>query len=153
MRCLVDVEPLPGRDLVRADHRADLVVEDLCRGARQRREPFVAQPRQVLVETGAERSRALPDLQRAERMHMQVRYGVLDRLHDGRVVVTGEARVDPALKADLGRAAVPRLDGTPDDLRMRDQVRPPTQVRGQPALREGTEAAAEVADVRVLDVA
>ncbi len=35
VRGLHDFEPLAGLDLVGADHRADLVVEDLGRGARQ----------------------------------------------------------------------------------------------------------------------
>ena len=39
-----------------------------------------------------------------------------------------------------------------DDLLVRDEVRRAAQVRRQLALREGAEAAAEVADVRVLDV-
>src|SRR5688500_10309961 len=60
--------------------------------------------------------------------------------------------MDAALQADLGRAAVPRLLGAADDLLERDEVRGATQVRREPALREGAEAAAEVADVRVLDV-
>ena len=40
----------------------------------------------------------------------------------------------------------------PDDLVERDEVRRAAQVRRQPAFREGAEATAEVADVRVLDV-
>ena len=77
---------------------------------------------------------------------------VLDRVDDGRVVLAGERRMDPALQADLGRAAVPRLPRAPDDLLVRDEVRRAAQVRRQLPLREGAEAAAEVADVRVLDV-
>ncbi len=83
---------------------------------------------------------------------MQPRHLAPDRLDHRRVVVAGERRVDPALEADLGRAALPRLARAPHDLLERDEVRRPAQVRGEPALREGTEAAAEVADVRVLDV-
>ena len=61
--------------------------------------------------------------------------------------------MDPALQADLGRAALPRLDGAAHDLLVGDEVGLAAQVRGQLALREGAEPAAEVADVRVLDVA
>ena len=60
--------------------------------------------------------------------------------------------MDPALEADLGRAALPRLLGAPDDLVQRHQVGGPAEVRRELPLREGAEAAAEVADVRVLDV-
>jgi hypothetical protein len=61
--------------------------------------------------------------------------------------------VDPALKADLGRAALPRLLRPPHDLVQRHEVGRAAQVLGELALRECAEAAAEVADVRVLDVA
>ena len=60
--------------------------------------------------------------------------------------------MDPALEADLDRAALPGLLDAADDLVERDEVRRAAQVRGQLALRERAEAAAEVADVRVLDV-
>ena len=44
VRGAVRLEPLLGVDLVGADDRADLVVEDLGRGAGQRREPGLLQP-------------------------------------------------------------------------------------------------------------
>src|SRR6185436_2664677 len=56
------------------------------------------------------------------------------------------------LEADLRRAARPRLLGAAHDLLVRDEVRRAAQVRRELALRERAEAAAEVADVRVLDV-
>ena len=118
----------------------------------QRREALVAQPREVVAQRDAERRRALPDLERAERVHVQVGHRVLDRAHDRDVVVAVEGRMDPALEADLGRAALPRLLGAAHDLLVRDEVRRAAQVRRELALRERAEAAAEVADVRVLDV-
>ena len=75
-----------------------------------------------------------------------------DRANDVEVVGAGERRVDPPLQADPGRAPLPRLAAA-DDLLGGDEVRPPAQVRGQLALRERAEAAAEVAHVRVVDVA
>ena len=69
-----------------------------------------------------------------------------------RYVSPGEGGVDAALEADLDRAAVPGLARAAHDLLERHDVRLPAQVRGQLALREGAEAAAEVADVRVVDV-
>ncbi len=64
----------------------------------------------------------------------------------------GEARVDPALEADLGGAALPGLARAAGDLGVRDEVRLAAQARGELALRERAEAAAEIADVRVVDV-
>ena len=114
--------------------------------------PEIAELREVLREREVERRRALPDLERRERVHVDPRHGVLDRPHDVRVVVARERRMDPALEADLRRAALPRLLGAPNDLLERDEVRRAAQVRRELPLRERAEAAAEVADVRVLDV-
>jgi hypothetical protein len=75
-----------------------------------------------------------------------------DRLDHRGVVVTGEGRVDAALEADLGRASIPGLACPADDLVERNEIRGAAQVRRQSALREGAEATAEVADIRVLDV-
>ena len=152
MRRIVDAEPLRRRHLVRADDPAHLVVQHLRGRSRQRAETQIAEPCEVLGEREVERCRALPDLERRERVHVDPGHGVLDRPDDVRVVVAREGRMDPALEADLGRAALPRLLGAPHDLLERDEIRGAAQVRRQLALREGAEAAAEVADVRVLDV-
>src|SRR5262249_33827876 len=100
-----------------------------------------------------ERRRALPDLERRERVYVQSRHRVLDRAHDGEVVVAGEGGMDPALQAHLRRAALPGLLAAAHDLVMRDEIRGAAKVRREPSLGERAEAAAEVADVRVLDVA
>src|SRR5438552_11403372 len=84
---------------------------------------------------------------------MEARHRVPDRAHDREVVVARERRMDPALEADRRPPARPRLLATPDDLLVRDEIGRAAQIRGQLALRERAEAAAEVADVRVLDVA
>src|SRR6266516_376951 len=60
--------------------------------------------------------------------------------------------MDPALETYLRRPALPRFLAAPHDFFMRHQVRRAAQVRGQLPLRERAEAAAEVTDVRVLDV-
>src|SRR5881392_3314576 len=70
MIVVVDAQPLAGRDLVRAEHASDLVVEDLGRGAGERAEPSLAQAQEVVLERGAERRGALPDLERGERVHV-----------------------------------------------------------------------------------
>ena len=61
-------------------------------------------------------------------MHVDPGHGRLDRAHDARVVVARERRVDPALEADLGRAALPRLARASHDLLERDEVRRAAQV-------------------------
>ncbi len=108
--------------------------------------------REVLLEPEPEGRRPLPDLERRERVHVDLGDFRLDRAHDARVVVAGERGMDPALEADLGRAALPSLPRAADDLLERNEVRRPAQVPRQLPLRERAEAAAEVADVRVLDV-
>ena len=107
---------------------------------------------EVLGKRQAERRRSLPHLERRERVHVDPGNGVADGADDARVVVAGESRMDPSLEADLGGAALPRLLGTPDDLVQRDEVRRAAQIRRELPFRERAEAAAEVADVRVLDV-
>ncbi len=108
--------------------------------------------REVLLEPETERRRPLPDLEGRERVNVDARHRLLDRAHDVRVVVAGERRVDPALQADLGRTALPCLARAANDLLERDEVRRAAQVPRELSLREGAEATAEVADVRVLDV-
>ncbi len=83
---------------------------------------------------------------------MEAGHGLLDRADDRDVVVAVERRVDPALEAHLGRAALPGLDRAAHDLLVRHQEGRAAQVGRELPLREGAEAAAEVADVRVLDV-
>ena len=108
MRGAVHLEPLRGRDLVGADHGPDLVVEHLGGGAGERGEPLVAEPFEVVAERDAESRGALPDLECAEGVDVQVGHRILDRPNHGDVVVTVEGRVDPALETDLGRSACPR---------------------------------------------
>ena len=153
MRGVVHLEPLRRVHLVRAEDAPDLVVEDLGRGAGQRGEADVAKPREEVGQRHAERGCSLPDLERGEGVDVEVGQLRLDCLADLDVVVAREARVDAALQADLRRTALPGLVAATDDLLERHHVRGPPQVLGQLALRERAEPAAEVADVRVVDVA
>src|SRR3954453_10588467 len=100
-----------------------------------------------------ERRGALPNLERGEGVHVQLGQDFLDRPADVDVEVAGEGRMDAALEADLGAAALPRLLTAADDLVERHEIGRPAQVGGQLALGKGTEAASEVADVGVVDVA
>jgi hypothetical protein len=58
------VEPAIGADLVRTEHRANLIVQDLGRGPRQRAEARRLQRRQELANRDTERCRALMHLER-----------------------------------------------------------------------------------------
>src|SRR5213075_2000059 len=136
-----------------ADDGADLVVQDLGRRSRERSEAGVAQPLEVRVERQLEGGSALPDLERREGVDVKPWHGVLDRPADVDVEVAGEGGMDPPLEADLRGAALPGLVAAAHDLIERDEVGRPAQVGGELALRERAEAAAEIADVRVVDVA
>src|SRR5919106_6737379 len=68
-------------------------------------------------------------------------------------MVARKCGVDAALEADLDGAALPRLARAAHDLLERDEVGRAAEVGGELALGEGAEAAAEVTDVRVVDVA
>ena len=69
----VRLEPLLRVDLVRADDRADLVVEDLGRGTRQRRQTGGLGQGEVLTEIHPESTGAFGDLERGEPMDVDVR--------------------------------------------------------------------------------
>src|SRR4029453_17245311 len=77
----------------------------------------------------------------------------LDGAADRFVGLAGVVGMDAALQADLGGAALPRLDGAARHFFQREIVGLAAQVVVRAALGEGAEAAAEVADVGVVDVA
>ena len=60
--------------------------------------------------------------------------------------------MDPALQTDLRAPAFPALHRAPGDLVDVEEVGGAAKVLRQASLREGAEATAEVADVRVVDV-
>ena len=104
-------------------------------------------------EVHVEALRTLGDLERGEAVHVDVGRDLLHRPGDVEVVVAVEVGVDPALEADLGRAALDRLDHAALHLGEVEQVRVAAQVQRQRTLRERAEPALERADVRVVDVA
>ena len=132
---------------------AHLVVEDLGRGAGQRAEAGIPQARQVVAHVEPEAGRAVMDFERREGVHVDVGHGVLRGLHDAEVGLAGVARMDAALHADFGRAALVGLAHPPGDLAMVEIVGRPAQAVAQLALGERAEPARERADVRVVDVA
>ena len=149
----VGLEPLLGVDLVGTEHGADLVVEDLRRGAGQRRQPRLFQSPQVVDEGLAQAPRPLGHLQRGEPVDVDP----LRRLSDGpdhlEVVVAVEARVDAALEAHLGGPGGLGLGDSLGDVAQLQEVRGAAQVERQRALGERAEPALEGAHVGVVDVA
>src|SRR5207247_2076981 len=106
-----------------------------------------------MCTNGSGTSSVKPPLRRCWSRSRTRWHGPLHRLADLDIGVAGEGRMDAALEADLDRAPLPGLLRPPCDLVDRDEVRRPAQVLREPPLREGAEPAAEVADVRVVDVA
>src|SRR3954453_13512032 len=79
--------------------------------------------------------------------------GLLDRAADPEIGRAGIFRVDAALQADFGGAALPGLLAAPDDFVEVEIVGPAAQILAELALREGAELTAEIADIRVVDIA
>ena len=140
-------------DLVRADHAAHFVVQDLGGGAGQRTEAGAPEFREEFAQRQPERVRALPHLERREGVHVDVRRRRFDRPADVEIGLAGVVRVDAALQADLGRAPLPGFAGAARDLLEIHLVGHAAKILGQLALGERAEAAVEVADVGVVDVA
>ena len=101
----------------------------------------------------AQRLRPLPDFERREGVHVHAGQRLLDRAADREIGRAGVFRVDAALQADFGGAALPGFLAAPDDLVEVEIVGPAAQIFAELALREGAELAAEIADIGVVDVA
>src|SRR3954447_11798341 len=86
-------------------------------------------------------------------MHMHARKGLFDRAADREIGRAGIFRVDAALQADFGGAALPRLLAAPDDLVQVQIVGPAAQILAELAFREGAELAAEITDIRIVNIA
>ena len=147
------LQPLRRVDLVRADHGAHFVVENLRRGARQRVEAGFLQLGQVVRQREVGGGRALPHFQRREGMHVHLRHGLLHGMHDVDVGGAGVLGVDAALHAHFGAASGPGFAHAALDFLRAQVVGAAAQVFRQLALGEGAELALEVADVGVVDVA
>ena len=132
---------------------ADLVVEDLRSGARQRAQPGVHEPAQVVGQGLVEALGPLGDLEGGEAVDVDVGHGVLHGPGDVDVVVAVEVGVDAALEAHLGGAQGRCFPGAFGDLVERPQVRGAPQVERQRAFAEPAEPALEGAHVGVVDVA
>ena len=153
MRRLMAFEPLGGVDLVGAQHRPHRIVEDLRSGARQRLQPRILQPHEVVHERLSEPLGPLDDLKGREPVQVHVGHHIVDCPADVDVVVAVEAGVDAALQGHLGGAQLGGLDHPFLDVGQRQHVRRAPQVQRQGSLGEAAELALERADVRVVDVA
>ncbi len=147
------LQPFVGVELVRADDGAHLVVEDLRRGAGQRAEPGFLEPHEEFRDRDAERRRAVPHFQRREGVHVHRRHRPLHRAQDGEIGLAGEIRMDAALHAHFGGAALPGFHRAAGDLVEIELIGPAAQMLIGPPLGEGAEAAAIGADIGVVDVA
>src|SRR5215212_8766428 len=78
---------------------------------------------------------------------------LLNRAADRQIGRASVFRVNAALQAHFGGAALPGLLAAPYDLIEVEIVRPAAQILAELAFREGTELAAEITDIRVVDVA
>ena len=133
--------------------RADLVVEDLRGRAGKRGEARVAQAREVVVER-APRASPRPARPRAPRtrgrggpgqlLHRAADLQVVSPVNAGWMPPWRQTSTAPRSQASWHRRTISSTGTTYGG---------PAQVLGQLALGERAEAAAEVADVRVVDVA
>ncbi len=153
MRRSNHLQPFVGGELVGADQRADPVVEDLGRRARQRAQALVLQAAEVVGDGRAEGRGALAHLQRREGVDVHAGPGGLHGAQDRDIGLAGVLRMNAALQADLGGALRPGLLDAPGDLGQRQVVGPVARAGLGGGLGEGAEAAAVGADVGVVDVA
>ncbi len=117
MRIAHHAQPFGGGLLVGADLAADIVAEDLRRGSRQRTQPFILEPLEVVAGRSPPACCApCAYFQRREGVDMQLRAGLLHRADDARIGLAGIAGVDAALQADLGRTLGDGLAGAVGDL-------------------------------------
>ena len=86
-------------------------------------------------------------------MDVHVRQGLLDRPANGKVRLAGVAGVDASLHADFSGTPVPCLTRAPHNLVHTKIIGRATQILTHFTLREGAELAAEIADIRVINVA
>src|SRR5215468_10937825 len=84
---------------------------------------------------------------------MNIGYRVFDRAADRQIRFPGVFRMDSPLQAHLSRAALPGFLDPPRNLRKIEIIRPAAQIFAELALGERAELAAEIADIRVVDVA
>src|SRR6476659_1231370 len=118
-----DLLPRVGRELPLGEGPADVVVQDLGGGPRDRVEPVRLRFGEELVEGDAELGRAVEDLHRAERVQMDPGDALLHGAREVEVEAPRQIGMGPALHADLRRAPLPRLFGLVRDLGQRERVR------------------------------
>ena len=153
VRGLDGVEPLLCRQLVRAEHRANAVVENLRRGSGQAAEPRLNQAVEIVADAEPEACRAMPHFERRKGVHMHAAFRAFHGVENSEIGRAGVAGMDAALHADFGRAAIPRFAHPSHDFLVVEVVGRAAQGVAELALGEGAEAAAVIADVGVVDVA
>ena len=128
VRSLDDVEPLRGRDLVGADDARTSSSRISAAVPGRLPSPAAFNSREECPHRDAERLRALKHLQRREGMDVDVGRSAFDRAADVEIGRAGVIRMDAALQADLGGAALPGLGAAALDFFERQVVRLPAQI-------------------------
>src|SRR6476620_10419098 len=123
MPSLDDVQPLLSCELVRAQDSTDGVVEDFGCCTRQGAKTSVAQHAKKPLDRDIEGRGAMRDFERRKRMDVHCGDRVFYGAQQCKICVAIESRMNAALHADLGRTALPRLDGTAGHLFEREIVR------------------------------
>ena len=147
------VEPASGVDLVGAEHGAHLIIEDFRRRARKRAQPRGLQRAQKRLEREPKGRGALMHFEGGEGVHVDAGRGAFHRLANLNVCGSAVTRMNAALHAHFARATLPGLTRAARDLGEREFVGPATKILAHLAFRESAEAAFEVTDVGVVDVA
>src|ERR1700676_4129797 len=124
-------EPLFRVDLVGAEHRAYLIIENFGRRSGQSAEPSLAQRTEKHRHIETQRRSSLPDFEWRKGMHMYLRYRLLGCAADRQVTGTRIGRMDTPLHADLGPPALPGLAPPPFYLGERQVIGTPAQILAQ----------------------
>ncbi len=152
MRRAHHVQPLRGIDLVGADHRPHIVIENFGRRPRQSRQSGVFQTRKIAVKRFTQAFRAMGNFQRRKRMDMNVRRGSADGLQQAAIGVAIELGVDTTLHAHFCCAARHRFGGTATDFLVGQDIGRPAQIL-RPAFGKCAKGAAVQTYIGVVDIA
>src|ERR1700676_5110876 len=121
-------EPLFRVDLVGAEHRAYLIIENFGRRSGQSAEPSLAQRTEKHRHIETQRRSSLPDFEWRKGMHMYLRYRLLGCAADRQVSAALTGRVDTALDRAPGRPSPPGRARPPFYLGERQVIGTPAQI-------------------------
>ena len=143
-----NLHPPRGRQFVGAQFLAHAVIENFRSGAGNAAEPFVFHHLQVITQGHSCFHHTVIDFHRRERMHMHFWNGTLDGAEKIAVEKSVEVARQPALDANLGGAAFPRLARAADDFVQRERI----SVGSSGAAPEAAKTASDETDVREINI-